>query len=338
MLTFAFLLTILIHGYCLDNDGQLDNFENACIGTEAICLLQSSVKVKNAQTSKFSDMSALPLERFSDDQRKTSTRFSLLSTASKQGVRVGIVDEKVKVLLGLLGVLVVGACMTVACLLFKSKDEEEAFLIHPDMKKQVTKKDLTESRRQENYVEQPTCLSATFVVTPQSEVLYYIPVISKPKKPIEAFQITDTAGRPVMGVLVKDSDDDPGILIHRLAASPGEAGVPIAFIDIHPDALRKGKLRIAIPSSQHQRGTMFGMLERVGESFTVARNGEAVLWIENQFITGNWPIFALTAGANGGGKEFGTSSRRGDHIEVSLKGDADGALAVICLLAIQRMQ
>lgn len=355
MLTPTFLLTILVHGFCLDNDGQLDLFENACTGTEATCLLQSSLKVKRAQTPKSGPVTGIGVQQLSDKGSFPIERFSLLATASN--VCISGVDEKVQVLLGLLLVLVVGAFSTVVCMLFKRKDdyeEEEEYLIHLDSKKQVPTRHLTESLDSQPILNLPMeregsavsatsvpSLSASFVVPPHSEVLYYLPVISQRRKPVEAFQITDTAGRPVMGVLVKDCDGDPGILIHQLAASPGETGVPIAFIGIHPDALRRGNMRIAIPSSKHQRGSMFGMLEKVGESYTVVRDGQGVLWIEKQFIAGTyryWPIFRLTAGVNGGGKEFGTSSRRGDQIEAHFQEDTDGALAIICLLAIQCMQ
>jgi len=338
MLTATFLLTILVHGFCLDNGGQLYFFENACTDTEAICLLQSSLKVKRAQTPKSGPVTGIGVQQLSDMGSSPLERFSLLATAPD--VRISGVDEKTQVVLGLLLVLVVGALSTVVCMLFKRKDdyeeEEEEYLIHLDSKKQV----LTISPREGSVVSAISVpsLSASFVVSPHSEVLYYLPVISRRRKPVEAFQITDTAGRPVMGVLVKDSDPEPGILIHKLAESPEETGVPIAFIDIHPDALRRGKMRIAIPSSKHHRGSMFGMLEKVNESYTVVRDGQGVLWIENQSITGNRPIFRLTAGVNGGGKEFGTSSRRGDQIEAHFQENTDGALAIICLLAIQRMQ
>jgi len=366
MLTATFLLTILVHGFCLDNGGQLYFFENACTDTEAICLLQSSLKVKRAQTPKSGPVTGIGVQQLSDMGSSPLERFSLLATAPD--VRISGVDEKTQVVLGLLLVLVVGALSTVVCMLFKRKDdyeeEEEEYLIHLDSKKQVPTRHLTESLDSQPILNSPIegkvqlsqqfqlpSLSASFVVPPHSEVLYYLPVISQRRKsanalvptlllrkPVEAFQITDVAGRPVMGVLVKDSDGDPGILIHKLTASPGEAGMPIAFIETHPDARRRGKMRIAIPSSKHQWGSMFGMLEKVGESYTVVRDGQGVLWIENQSITGNRPIFRLTAGVNGGGKEFGTSSRRGDQIEAHFQENTDGALAIICLLAIQRMQ
>lgn len=313
-----------MHGSCLDNDRQLNSFEDAC--ADALCLLQSSVTVTSAQTSKKASVSST-----SDSSRSLHRGdvpvqdFALLQKATDVHI-----DESIQILLGLFAFMVLAAAITVVCLLQVKHDGDEDPVLGGYLKQD------DEKPVREGGSAMPS-LNASFVVPPRTETVYYIPDISQHRRTAKSdFEIMDKDGKKVMGVLVKEGGEDPGILVHSVNPAKG-GGAPVAFVDIHPDALRHGQLRIASPSSEHPRGKMYGILERVGESgFAVNCDGERVLWIENQ----SKQIRVLTAGMDGGREQqVGTSTRRGSQpIELHLQSNADGALAIICILAIQRME
>lgn len=322
------LLSILMHGYCLDSDEQFNSSEDS-VGetcTEALCLLQQSVTLKSSQASKrlsgtrtVDSAMPLPLENL-----------SLLETGTV--VHVGAVDEKVQILLGLFLFMVVAAIVTVVCALVKPDHGDE------DAYPGYTKQDEDPERPMHSEGSAVPSLNASWVVPPRTEAVYYIPDISQAKRRAETYDITDQAGKRVMGVLVKEGGEDPGILVHGVNLEKG-GGTPVAFVDIHPDALRHGQLRIASPSSDHPRGKLYGILERIGQSYAVSCDGESVLQIKNHLASGKEQIRVLTTGMGGRQREIGTSSRKGNQpIELHLQSGADGALAVICHLAIQRME
>lgn len=169
-------------------------------------------------------------------------------------------------------------------------------------------------------------LNPALVVPQGSSMSYFIPGIQQTKA-LQAFSILGDRGQQALGAIVNHSVDDPGILLHG-SPSGGGAGATVAFVGPHPDG--RGKMRIAWPSIEHQRGEMFGTLEPDGHAFKVMREGQLLLYIE-----GGSQNFAMSTGPRGSGERVATvAPARDNFVELHLEGGADVALAVISYLAI----
>jgi hypothetical protein len=172
-------------------------------------------------------------------------------------------------------------------------------------------------------------LNSSLVVS--ADTVYNLPDVSQQRKNLEAYSVLHKNGQQALGVIVKFGDDDPGILLHG-PSSGGGAGVPMAFIATNPEAIRTGQLRIAQPSPEHPRGRMFGTLEPDGDAFKVMCEGQLLLWIQ-----GGSQRYTLTSGMKGSGQVVGATVPEGDNLELRLKGGADTALAVICVLVVMQL-
>jgi len=190
-------------------------------------------------------------------------------------------------------------------------------------------------------------LNETLTVPEGRSMSYYLPYIfqQQQRKSLEAFKILSESGKQVLGFLVNDSNDDPGILLH--ASTPdGRVGSPMAFISTHSESLHDSKLRIAWPSTEHPRGEMFGTLEPDGDGFKVMREGHLLLSIEGG--SQNYTLHDAS------GKSIGTTTPAGDNyslplgfrttaaagdnfIDLQLRSGADAALAVVCILAVMKL-
>lgn len=318
------------HGACLDGEGQQDSGED----TDEVCMLQSGVTLKSAKTAVHAPDGNLatssehpPLPP--DANLVPPEQFSLLDHVKKLTGNMSSFDEKWPILLGVLLLLMVFAFIVVAYLLFsRREDDEEGYPIKPHMDSRASAGSWYDTDASAGIK-----LSPALVVPPREDAVYYLPDISHLTKPVEAFAVLDKVGKQVLGVIVKEGDEDPGILIHA-TSSLGGAGAPISFIDTHPDSIRHGQLRIAWPSTEHLRGEMFAMLQMDGDAFKVMRDGENLLCIQRDSTPGS---FVLTQGPDGRGRQIGSSSRRGERMELRLQSGADSALVVLCMLALMRM-
>lgn len=261
----------------------------------------------------------------------------LTSVAISRKSSFSSVDETSQLMMGLLLVVVVGAVIGLVCAMHYSStlikdDAEDAFLQDDNARGHLPVGERVDSRRgPESEHDLSTVRLNSSMVVPRAGIVYYLPAVSQQRKSLEAFSVLDANRKPVMGVLVKQGDDDPGILLHG-SPSSGGAGAPLAFIGTHPEAIRSGQLRIAWPSAQHPRGEMFGTLEPDGDAFKVVHEGQLLLW-----IGGGSQNFVLSTGMRGSGKSLGTTKPSGDYCELHLQSGADAALTVLCVLAVMQL-
>lgn len=309
-----FFSIILRHGCNLVEDYQTD--------TDVTCLIQSYIIPKLSKERFQRERILEPSALQSGSQNFPPASFVEIVTSRKtlsQGM-----DQTSQLMIGLLLFLIVAAVIGVSCALLYSEHltKDEEFGEEYDEREHLqVDRGLHDSRRSEFR------LNSSLVVPPRSATVYYLPDISQQRKPLESFSILDKSGKQALGVIVKEGDDDPGILLHG-PLSAGGAGTPMAFIGTHPDAIRTRQLRIAWPSSEHPRGEMFGILELDRNVFKVVREGEVMF----SGIEGESQGFTLFSGMPGSGERVGTTARAGDSLELRLQGGADAALAVLCVL------
>lgn len=315
------LSIILAYGHLLD--------EHVPVEADETCLLQSNVIPQLHGKSAKEKMTKAPLTSVAIDRLSKPT--SLLSLR---------LDDSSQLLLCLAAVVFVAAIM---CVIFASHHMGDYHKMGgiddgryvpgdtsgddwpADWRPAGTPRVLSRSRMPK--------LNPALAVPEGKSMVYYLPDISHQRKPLEAFSVLGHPGQQeVMGVVAKQGDDDPGIVLHA-SSNDGGAGVPLAFISTKLDAIRNGKMRIAWPSAEHPQGEMFGMLELHNDGFKVTRDGQLLLWLE-----GSPPNFRLSTGIQGSGLPVGSTSAGGSNVQLRLEGGADTALVVLCILGVMQLR
>lgn len=296
---------ILTSGYRIYEDNEVD--------TDTTCLLQSYIVPHTRQVS-----SKLTKNRHVAGISFTSS--VAIGRKSPSGL-----SETTQVMLGAVLVVVVGFVIAVVFALQFSQGKNGTPL---------QRDDFTGSPPRSTQDLSVMKLNPALVVPRGSSMSYFLPDINlQHGKSLESFKVLDKNGTLVLGVLVKDGIDDPGILLHA-APSGGGPGAPMVFISTQHEALQNGGLRIAWPSADHPRGEMFGTLEPDGNNaFKVLREGRLLLW-----IGGRSKNFMLSTESQGSGESIGTTAPARDNgVELRLQSGSDAALAVLCILAIMKL-
>jgi len=181
--------------------------------------------------------------------------------------------------------------------------------------------------------EDPLCDN---LVVPHGEAVYLLPDLTNMRRPVEAFDILSQNGSPVLGVVVNDGAEDPGILLHAPRSTDG-AGMPLAFIGTSPNNQRIGSLPIARPCSSRPNGESFGNLLRdASGSYSVVRNSRLQVRIEGDFVGRCMTLrdgSALIGSTRPCGEAYGQM-----RLELHIGAGSDAALTILCLLAIVRAE
>lgn len=306
---------------------------------DATCLLQSYISPKFSKEKVLNQEMVNEAFTFPPHQSNhfAAPPLSLLASSSEYSTRRSrSLDESTQIMIGLLLIVMVASIIGLAFVMHSSKDDEysphrDAYESFEDFKHNQYGQSGGGSLRGYDGSDSAMMLNSALVVPQTGEMVYYLPDISQQRKSLEAYTVLDKNGKPALGVIVKEGGDDPGVLLHGPESSGG-AGAPLAFITTHPEALRRGQLRIAQPSPDHPTGKLFGTLEPDSEAFKVICQDQVVLWIQ-----GSSQGFTATTGLKGSGKVVGTAARIGDGVELHLQGGADSALVVISVLVVMQL-
>lgn len=318
-------------------------YEDNEVGTDTTCLLQSYVvprlSKRKSSTDRLTQLSSIDSKTMelnrndmllssisskSQELSRNGTQLSLMSSMSQEVAGTSLtsvaISRKSRSGLnpteGLMGIGIVVAVGIVNLI---------GVIIAMQLAKEMNSKDFGGL----NVFSSDMKLNSALVVPQGTCMSYYIPPTQETKA-LQAFSILSQKGKQALGVIVNHGADDPGILLHA-SPSGGGSGATVAFVGPHPDG--GGKLRIACPSAEHERGEMFGTLEQDGDAFKVMREGQLLLWIE-----GGLQNFVMSTGMYGQGEPVGTTSPAGDnYVELRLLSGTDAALAVICYLAVRHL-
>eukprot|EP00746_Dinoflagellata_sp_MGD_P020408 gnl/MRDRNA2_/MRDRNA2_147548_c0_seq1.p1 gnl/MRDRNA2_/MRDRNA2_147548_c0~~gnl/MRDRNA2_/MRDRNA2_147548_c0_seq1.p1 ORF type:complete len:507 (-),score=95.89 gnl/MRDRNA2_/MRDRNA2_147548_c0_seq1:36-1556(-) len=194
----------------------------------------------------------------------------------------------------------------------------------------------SEVARQSFSRQEPLCSS---LVVSHSEASYLLPDLSQMTRPVEAFDIVNQSGTCVLGVVVNDGSEDPGILLHAPRTADG-AGLPLAFVGTSMALRHAGSLPIARPCVDKKHGEFFANLNRdfQGGSYSVRKDGLAFMRFEGDFVGRSIWLYDKASNTS-----IGSTRPRGEafgqiRFELHLSEGKDAALAILCLLAICRLE
>lgn len=184
--------------------------------------------------------------------------------------------------------------------------------------------------------QEPLC--PTLMVS-HSEATYLLPDLSQMTRPVEAFDIVNQSGACVLGVVVNDGSEDPGILLHAPRTADG-AGLPLAFVGTSMALRHAGSLPIARPCVDKKHGEFFANLNRdfQGGTYSVRKDGLAFMRFEGDFVGRSIWLYDKASNTS-----IGSTRPRGEaygqiRFELHLNEGKDAALAILCLLAICRLE
>lgn len=181
-------------------------------------------------------------------------------------------------------------------------------------------------------------LCPSLVVGPEGgESVYLLPqIFSKAtRKNIHADQVLRQDGTAVLGVVVKEHDPNPGILLHG-PHTPSGLGKPLAFIDTS-EMQRGGHLIINRPSADAPKGETWGSLEKLDRTggHVVMRNQRTLMR-----LVGNIGSRHIQLHDGSGANQIGSLQPQGSspqsRLELRLSPRVDGGLAILAVLGMIR--
>lgn len=183
---------------------------------------------------------------------------------------------------------------------------------------------------------EPLCPS----MIPHAETYYLLPDLGHMRRPVESFDIVDRSGSSVLGVVVNDGSEDPGILLHAPRTADG-SGLPLSFVGTSMALCNAGSLPIARPCADKKHGEFFANLNRdlQGGSYSVRNDGTSFMRFEGDFV--GRCIWLYEKGSNqaiGSTQPVKEAYGQIPRFELHLKARKDAALAILSLLAICRME
>jgi hypothetical protein len=193
-----------------------------------------------------------------------------------------------------------------------------------------------EPMRYSTSVEEEPLVSS--LVVSRGEAAYLLPDLGHMSRPVEAFDILNQSGTPVLGVVVNDGSEDPGILLHAPRTADG-AGLPLAFVGTSMALRNSGNLPIARPCVDKKHGESFASLHcDLQGGYSVRKDGHLIMRFEGDLIGRTIWIYDKASNQAIGstrpcGEAFGQM-----RFEVHVATGKDAGLAILCLLAIGRLE
>lgn len=182
---------------------------------------------------------------------------------------------------------------------------------------------------------EPLCPS---LVLSHGEAAYLLPDLGHMAQTVEAYDILNQAGSCVLGCVVNDGSDDPGIVLHYPRTDDG-AGLPLAFVGTSMALYQAGSLPIARTGGD-KHGEFFANLNRdlQGGSYSIRKDGLSFMRFEGDFVGRS--IFLYDKGSS---QPIGSTRPLGEVygrmcFEFRLSAGKDAALAFLGLLAITRLE
>merc|ERR1719265_1234028 len=184
--------------------------------------------------------------------------------------------------------------------------------------------------------EEPLCSA---LVVSHGQAAYLLPDLGQMTRPVEAFDVLNLNGTAVLGVVVNDGSEDPGILLHAPRTADG-AGLPLAFVGTSMALRHSGSLPIARPCTDKKHGEFFANLNRdfQGGTYSVRKDGLAFMRFEGDFVGRSIWLYDKASNTSIGSTRPRSEAYSPSGFELHLNEGKDAALAILCLLAICRLE
>jgi len=183
--------------------------------------------------------------------------------------------------------------------------------------------------------EEPLCSA---LVVSHGQAAYLLPDLGQMTRPVEAFDVLNLNGTAVLGVVVNDGSEDPGILLHAPRTADG-AGLPLAFVGTSRALQHGGTLPIARPCADKKHGESFAALScDFPGGYSVRKNGRPIMRFEGDLVGRSIWMYDKTTSQVVGSTQPCRQASDQSRFELHISSGKDAGLAILCLLAISRLE